>query len=123
MNVPIRERLEQLLAGGKDNALLRFTLGNEYLNGHDAASACVHLKRALEHDPEYSAAWKLYGRALAESGLPNDALAAYRHGIEVAERKGDKQAAKEMQVFARRLEKMLGEGKSGTDPKGTVPDS
>ncbi len=35
----------------------------------------------------------------------DEALAAYREGIAVAERKGDKQAGKEMQVFARRLEK------------------
>ena len=107
MSTPIRERLEQMLASGKDNALLRFTLGNEYLNAHDPASACVHLERALEYDPQYSAAWKLYGRALTECGRAADALAAYRRGIEVAEKKGDKQAAKEMQVFARRIERML----------------
>ena len=108
MTAPIRERLEQMLAGGKDNALLRFSLGNECLNAHDPASACIHLKRALEHDPEYSAAWKLYGRALADSARPEEALVAYRRGIEVAEKKGDKQAAKEMQVFARRIEKKIG---------------
>lgn len=97
------ERLETLLAGGKDNALLRFSLGSEYLKAGDAASACTHLARALEHDPEYSAAWKLYGKALTEAGRLDEARAAYARGIEVAERKGDKQAAKEMQVFARRL--------------------
>ena len=37
----------------------------------------------------------------------DDALDAYRRGIEVAERRGDKQAAKEMTVFAQRLEKQL----------------
>ena len=107
MTAPIRERLEQLLASGKDNALLRFSLGNECLNANDPATACVHLRRALEHDPSYSAAWKLYGKALADSGQPSEALAAYRQGIEIAEKKGDKQAAKEMQVFARRIEKTL----------------
>jgi hypothetical protein len=35
-------------------------------------------------------------------------LAAYRQGIAVAEARGDKQAAKEMGVFARRIEKQLG---------------
>ena len=101
-------RLEALLAGGKDNALLRFSLGSAYLKAGEAPSACIHLARALEHDPEYSAAWKLYGKALAESGQTDAALSAYRRGIEVAERKGDKQAAKEMQVFARRLERAAG---------------
>jgi Tfp pilus assembly protein PilF len=107
MTTPIRQRLEQLLATGKDNALLRFTLGNEYLIGGDAQTACIHLERALQHDPHYSAAWKLYGKALTASGRMDDALAAYRRGIEVAESKGDKQAAKEMQVFARRIEQTL----------------
>jgi hypothetical protein len=37
------------------------------------------------------------------------ALGAYREGTAVAERKGDKQAAKEMQVFAKRVERRLGE--------------
>jgi len=65
------------------------------------------LRRAVELDPGYTAAWKLLGRALVEAGKPQDALAAYREGIAVAQRKGDKQAGKEMQVFARRIEKAL----------------
>lgn len=104
MAAPLIERLETLLAAGKDNALLRFSLGSEYLKAGDAASACTHLARALEHDPDYSAAWKLYGKALTQAGRLDEARAAYGRGIEVAERKGDKQAAKEMRVFARRLE-------------------
>ena len=36
-------------------------------------------------------------------------MAAYRSGIAVAQRKGDKQAGREMEVFARRLEKALRE--------------
>jgi hypothetical protein len=44
---------------------------------------------------------------LADSTRLHEALAAYRRGIAVAERKGDKQAAKEMTVFARRIEKQM----------------
>lgn len=99
---------EAMLAAGRDNALLRFSLGSEYLKHDDPAQAAVHLRRAVEHDPKYSAAWKLLGRALADSGAAQAALDAYRQGIAVAEARGDKQAAKEMGVFARRLEKQLG---------------
>ena len=105
MPSPIAANLEKLLAAGKDNALLRFSLGAEYLKAGDADAACVHLSRALEHDPQYSAAWKLYGKALVDSGRNTEALQAYRQGIEVADKKGDKQAAKEMRVFARRIER------------------
>jgi predicted Zn-dependent protease len=98
---------ERLLAAGKDNALLRFGLGNEYLRLGESQTACMHLREALRHDPGYSAAWKLLGKALHASGAIEDALRAYREGIAVAEGKGDKQAAKEMAVFARRIEKEL----------------
>jgi len=96
---------ERMLAAGKESALLRYSLGNEYLKADDAARAAEHLARAVELDPQYTAAWKLYGKALAAAGRDADALAAYRRGIEVAAAKGDKQAEKEMRVFARRLEK------------------
>ncbi len=102
------ENFLAMLASGRDNALLRFSLGNEYLKQGDAAKAADHLRRAVEHDPTYSAAWKLLGRALTEAEAWRDALAAYRQGIAVAEARGDKQAAKEMGVFARRIEKRLG---------------
>ena len=92
-----------MLAAGKDGALLRFGIGNEYLKEGDPANAAVHLQRAVALDPAYSAAWKLLGKALAAAGRESEALAAWRDGIAAAERKGDKQAMKEMQVFVRRL--------------------
>lgn len=102
------DTFQALLAAGRDDALLRFSLGSAYLKRGDAANAAVHLQRAVEHDPQYSAAWKLLGKALAESESWEAALAAYRAGIAVAEARGDVQAAKEMGVFARRIEKTLG---------------
>ena len=105
MPSPLVDNLTRMLAAGRDNALLRYSLGNEYLKAGDPAAAVEHLRAALAHDAGYSAAWKLLGKALEASGAPSEALEAYRSGIAVAERKGDKQAAKEMAVFARRLEK------------------
>ena len=101
------DNLLKMLGAGRDNALLRYSLGNEYLKSGDAASALEHLRAAVAHDAQYSAAWKLLGRALEAAGSSEDALTAYRTGIEVAQRKGDKQAAKEMAVFARRIERRL----------------
>ncbi|HUH93375.1 MAG TPA: tetratricopeptide repeat protein [Casimicrobiaceae bacterium] len=101
--------LERLLAAGKDSALLRFGLGSEHFKGGDAASAAVHFQRAIELDPGYSAAWKMLGKALLAAGRCDAALAAWNEGIAAAARKGDKQAMKEMQVFARRLAKGRGQ--------------
>lgn len=99
---------QSLLSKGQDNALLRFGLGQAYLaeNRPDAAEA--HLSKAVEHDPLYSAAWKLLGKARTAMQDHEGAMQAYREGIQAAERRGDKQAAKEMGVFLRRLEKSTG---------------
>jgi len=99
--------LLKLVGTPRDGALLRFSLGSEYLKVADYGAAATHLGAAVERDPGYSAAWKLLGNALAGGGRVEEALAAFRKGIEVAEKKGDKQAAKEMAVFARRLQKAI----------------
>lgn len=107
---PALASFEKMLAAGRDGALLRFSLGNEYLKAGDPARATEHLARAVALDPKYTAAWKLYGKALAAAGRDADALAAYREGIAVAHARGDKQAEKEMTVFARRLERAQNAG-------------
>lgn len=107
------ENLEGMLARGQDNALLRFSLGSAYLKAADAERAVAHLAQAVAHDPQYSAAWKLYGKALTEAGRVQDAVAAFDSGIAVAEAKGDIQAAKEMRVFRKRAEKRLAEQSGG----------
>jgi DNA-binding SARP family transcriptional activator len=97
--------LEALLAKGGDGATLRLALASRYLDAGDAASAVRHAEAAVQLDPAYSAGWKALGRSLAAAGRPTDALAAYERGVEIAERRGDQQAAKEMRVFSARLKR------------------
>lgn len=94
-----------MLDRGQDSALLRFSLGNEYRAAGKHDDAVAHFEQAVMLDPGYSAAWKLLGRSLESAGREEDAMAAWRTGIAAAEKKGDRQAAKEMSVFRRRLEK------------------
>ena len=96
---------ERMLATGKDSALLRYSMGNEYIKAQDYAAAVEALGNAVALDPTYTAAWKLYAKSLEQAGRGADALDAYRRGIVVARQKGDRQAEKEMTVFARRLER------------------
>lgn len=98
------DNLEALLAKGTDNALLRFGLANEYLKLGQIEQAIGHLRKALTHDPKYSAAWKRLGKALADTGRTHEAITAYESGIQTAEEKGDIQAAKEMRIFLKRLQ-------------------
>jgi len=104
---PAIERLEKLLGTPRDGALLRFSLGIEYSKLENADKAIEHLRQAVTRDPGYSAAWRALGKALEAAGQSGAALAAYRDGIAAAQKKGDKQAQKEMTVFARRVEKRL----------------
>ena len=98
------ERFEAILAGGDDNASLRFALGTEYAKLAETTRALEHLRAAVALDPDYSAAWKLLGRIEAEAGLTDEAAASYRQGIRAATRRGDVQAAREMRVFLKRLQ-------------------
>lgn len=101
----MRERLQALLDAGRDDALLRFGLGNACLQAGDATAAVVHLAEATRHDPDYSAAWKLLGKALLATGREPEAETAWRAGLDAAARRGDVQSAKEMTVFLRRIER------------------
>ena len=99
------ENLEKLIGTPRDGALLRYSLGLEYQRIGELERAATHLREAVARDPLYSAAWRALGKALEKMQRSAEALEAYRQGIEAARRKGDKQAEKEMTVFARRLEK------------------
>jgi len=99
------DNLHNLLAAGRDDAMLRFGLGNAYFQNKDYARAAEHLARALEHDRGYSAAWKLLGRARMALGELDAARRIFSDGIEQAEKQGDKQAVKEMQVFLKKIDK------------------
>lgn len=99
------EGLERMLASGTDNPLLRFGLGKGYLDAGRPGDAAVHLQRCVEQDPHYSAAWKLLGKAHQAGGDPTAARAAWEQGLAAAQRRGDKQAEREITVFLRKLDK------------------
>jgi predicted Zn-dependent protease len=106
----IIENLHGMLERGVDSALLRYSLGNELLKIGDADAAIAHLREAIKFDADYSAAWKELGKALTSTGNHAEAVEVLDQGIEVAERRGDIQAAKEMGVFRKRAEKALSAG-------------
>ncbi|HEU0258290.1 MAG TPA: tetratricopeptide repeat protein [Burkholderiales bacterium] len=98
-------QLEKLLGTPRDGALLRYSIGLEHAKAGNRERAIEYLREAVARDPLYSAAWKVLGKTLTELHQIDAALDAYRRGIEAAQKKGDRQAEKEMTVFARRLEK------------------
>lgn len=94
------------LEKGHDDALLRFGLGKACLDADRPDDAIEHLRCCLAFDGQYSAAWKLLGKAYLATGDHSLARQSWQQGSQVAQSKGDKQAEKEMTVFLRRLDKV-----------------
>ena len=69
-------------------------------SGHTSADC-----RLVCSDASPAASRSALGRALTAAGRNADALATYERGAKVAERRGDQQAAKEMRVFSKRLQR------------------
>jgi Tfp pilus assembly protein PilF len=107
MTDPRVDALRAQIGGPRDGALLRFALAQALHAAGEAAAAIVELEAALGFDPGYSAAWKALGAALTDAGRRDEARTAYERGVAAAERRGDVQAAREMRVFAKRLQKNL----------------
>lgn len=107
MSDMLLQNLLRMLGGPRDAggnaALLRFSIGTEYLKREQFDEAARYLREAVERNPAYSAAWKQLGKALAAAGRKTEAIDAYERGIAAAEAHGDRQAIKEMTVFLRRL--------------------
>jgi uncharacterized protein HemY len=98
-----RKVLEKMLEAGNDNAMLRYTLGTLCYKEGLQKEAVHHLEQALHMDDTHSASWKIYARVLMKLGRLDEAKEAFQRGIAVAESRGDVQAAKEMKVFLKRL--------------------
>jgi tetratricopeptide (TPR) repeat protein len=95
-------RLEAMLERDAGNPTLHFALAQRYFDAGRVEDAAEQAALAVDLSPDYSAAWRLLGRAQVAAGRREDAISSFERGIEVAERRGDKQAEKEMRVFLKR---------------------
>src|SRR5690606_20448483 len=95
---------EEVLEIDPDDPLATFGMGKAYVQLDDYESAIPHLKRATEIQKDYSAAWLDYGKCLEFTGRTDEAVAAYRQGIQAASRKGDLMPMREMERRLKLLE-------------------
>ncbi len=100
----------KLLDRDPDNPMILYSLGNELFKEKNYAEAKVYLSRAVQNKPDYSVAYRMLGRTLYELGEDIEALRVFTKGREVAQKNGDLQTVKEIDVFVRRLEKREREG-------------
>src|SRR5439155_26121541 len=94
------ERLRQfqeLIALEPDDTVLRFGLGELYIEAKDFASAAEQFVEILRLDPHYSAAYRYLGQAYPPLGRVSEAEAVFQQGIAVAEARRDLLTATETQ--------------------------
>ena len=105
------EMFRKLLEKDPENPMILFSLGNELFKEGEHGEARTHLRRAIENKPDYSVAYRTLGRAHYELHEDAEARRVFTEGREVAEKNGDLQTVREIDVFMRRLEKReAGEG-------------
>jgi len=114
MGTPSRtEMFSKLLEKDPSNPMVLYSLGNELFKEGRYDEAREHLSRAVRNKPDYSVAYRMLGRTYYELGEDDEARRVFEKGREVAQENGDLQTVKEIDVFARRLEKRAG-GEDGS---------
>jgi predicted Zn-dependent protease len=98
-----QQQFQELIALEPDDTVLRFGLGELYIEAKDFAGAAEQFAEIIRLDPQYSAAYRYLGQAYTALGRAAEAETVFQRGIAVAQARGDLQTVKEMQVFLRRL--------------------
>ena len=87
--------LERMLESRPDDTRLRFGIALEYLAAGRTEDGVRELRRYLDEADDEGNGWGRLGAALDELGRPDEAAAAYREGIDAAERHGHPTMAEE----------------------------
>ena len=97
------QQLEAVIRDNSENAFLQYSLGHEYLEIGDFKKAITPLKKAIQLQDTYSAAYRDLGKALSLETNFEEAEEIFVRGINIAKERGDLQTAKEMTVFLKRI--------------------
>jgi predicted Zn-dependent protease len=99
------DMFRKLLERDPENPMVLYSLGNELFKERKYTEAKEYLSHAVQNKPDYSVAYRMLGRALYELRKDAEARRIFAEGREVAQRNGDLQTVKEIDVFVRRLDK------------------
>ena len=89
------EALVRMLGNRPDDSRLRFGVALEYLKAGRTEDGVRELRRYLDEADDEGNGWGRLGAALFELGRDDEAVEAYRRGIEAAERHGHPTMAEE----------------------------
>jgi len=101
-------RLRSFLERNPEDETAWFGLGRALVELERPGEAAAAFRRAVELRPDYTAAWRDLGRALLSGGDAAGGSEALRQGLAAAERTGDLQAGREIEVFLRRADRSSG---------------
>lgn len=90
-------KLQAMLEKSPRDTFLLYALAMEHKKAQNVSEALSYLKRVVESDANYSAAWQQTAMLREQTGDIPGARQAYQNGIEAARRAGDAHAAEEMQ--------------------------
>jgi predicted Zn-dependent protease len=113
MEISRSDMCRKLLERDPENPMVLYSLGNELFKEEKYSEAREYLSRAVRNKPDYSVAHRTLGRTLYELDEDAEARRVFAEGREVAQKNGDLQTVKEIDVFVRRLEKRE-RGEAGT---------
>ena len=91
------EIFEAMAQSQPDDVMVWYGLGSEYFKLEDWANAARSLRRVIEINPDYTAAYQMLGTALLNQGQAAEAREAWQQGIEAATRTGAWKARQHME--------------------------
>lgn len=100
---PRIEKLQARVMADAMDEMAHFLLGKEYIAEGRYMESVAEMRRCVELNPDYVAAWRGLGEACARTGIHKEAAAAYRTGINVAERTSDARSVREIRELLNTL--------------------
>ena len=97
MNETRLESLKALVDKNPNNPLGRYGLANEYIKLEMYGNAIDQINEYLKIKDDEGSAYRLLGEALLKLGKKNEAILAYKNGIEAANRHGHPTMAEEFE--------------------------
>lgn len=91
------EIFEAMARSQPGDAMVWYGLGSEYYKLEDWAQAVEALRRVIEINADYTAAYQMLGTALMNQGKTEEARKVWRDGVETAGRTGAWKARQHME--------------------------
>jgi Tfp pilus assembly protein PilF len=90
-------KLRALLARESNDSFSRYALALEYAGANDLAQALTLLEDLVQRDQSYVPAYQQLGYLYQKLGRREEAVSAFRRGMEIATQQDDHHARSEMQ--------------------------